>query len=178
MSIPAGAPVNKDTFREPPGLRRAFDEFRDRDRMILRGKVDQAIGQAMEMQAQLRRSEAEVARLSGRPVRPHVITDEVQSLKKQIAELNNRILVANQAFSAGRKQHDAALDKLRHDLEAARADAQRLEREKAELAEQLRVTAAELDRQRQLSFTAQNRARSGHDAPNGKSKRHSRSRRH
>jgi chromosome segregation ATPase len=145
--------------------------------MILRGKLDQAIAKSMEMQAQLRRSEAEVARLSGQPVRPHVITDEVQSLKKQLAELNNRILVANQAFSAGRKQHDAALDKLRRDLETARTEAQRFQREKAEVEEQLRVTAAELDRQRQLSFAAQNRPRSGHDGLSAKSKRHSRSRR-
>jgi len=177
QTIPDDAPVNKEIFREPPGLRRAFDEMRDRDRLTLRRKLGEAVTHSLEIQSQLRRSEAEVARLSGKPVRPQVISDEVQTLKKQLAELNNRILVANQAFSAGRQQHDTALERLRRDLEAARTELQLLQREKEELAQNLRVTTAELDRQRQLAATVPQRSRNGRKIQRSKAKRQARSRR-
>jgi len=177
LQIPDDAPVNKETFREPPGLRRAFDDLRDRDRLALRRKLDDAVAHSLEMQSQLHRSEAEVARLSGKPIRPNVISNEVQALKKQLGELNNRILVANQAFCAGRKQHDAALDRLRRDLETARTEIQRLQREKEDLANNLSATTAELDRQRKLAFTVQQRSRNGHETQRSKAKHQARARR-
>jgi chromosome segregation ATPase len=49
-------------------------------------------------------------------------------LRKQLAEMGEKFVLANQAFTAGRKQHDLALEKLRRDLELSREEVQVLQK--------------------------------------------------
>ena len=71
---------------------------------------------------------------------------ELESLRRQLAEISDKFTAANQAFMAGRKQQDTVIEHLRRELEHARGEAQSFKKKNEDLARQLQVSLQKLDK--------------------------------
>jgi DNA repair protein SbcC/Rad50 len=148
IEVPEVASINKDKFVEPSGLRRILNEVRDREWERMRRKLRAAKAQIGQLEQQLEDAKiaAADAEITAEPAR-----EESESLRRQLAEMNEKFALANQAFTAGRKQHEFALEKLRRDLELAREEVQTLQKKQDSPVHALRAANDELDKQRQTA---------------------------
>jgi chromosome segregation ATPase len=153
IEVPHADTINKDKFVEPPGLRRILNQVRDREWEHMRRKLRAAKAQINQLEAQLDEAKASLA-VAETSVAP--AAEEADSLRRQLGDVTEKFSLANQAFTAGRKQHDSALEKLRRDLELSREEVQVLQKRhdalrasNEDLEDQLKIGSAvgqEMDR--------------------------------
>lgn len=123
IEAPADVPaVNKEIFLEPPNLRRVLSEVRDREWEEMRRKLRDSQQKVRALEAGLANKVEHHSAPDAPHGGPHPASTEVESLQRQLAESHGRFVLANQAFSAGRKQHEMALDRLRRDFETTREE--------------------------------------------------------
>ncbi len=157
ISVPDAATVNKDKFIEPPGLRRILKEVQDREWEHMRRKLRAAKSQVTYLEKALKEAKetasAREAAVAATAAETAPALEEAEGLRKQLAEMTEKFAQANQAFTAGRKQHDFALEKLRRDLETTREELQVVQKKNDTPAQTLRTAQAELEKSRQQVAT-------------------------
>jgi chromosome segregation ATPase len=148
LEVPEGNEVNKDSFVEPPGLRRVLKQVRDREMEIIRRKFIGSKARVAELEAELHRAQSALAAEEAIPKFSADNGAELESLRKQLAEISDKFTAANQAFMAGRKQQDTVIEHLRRELEHARGEAQTFKKKNEDLARQLQVSLQKLENAR------------------------------
>ncbi len=151
IEIPHESVVNKEKFVEPPGLRRMLREVRDREWEHMRRKLRnfRARIEQLEKHLETAKTAAATAQETAGPA-----AAEAEELRKQLGEMGEKFVLANQAFTAGRKQHDMALEKLRRDLELSRDEVQVLQKKLDTPSQALRIAQEELAKQKHLAEEA------------------------
>jgi chromosome segregation ATPase len=139
IEVPRRPPLNKDLYDEPDGLRRVLREVRDREWETMRRKLHAIRNRAAELEGALRAAE-----LSGATAAGSRAAEEIESLRRQLAEAKDRLAQANVAFAAGRRQHAASVEQLERELAAERERTEALSGETAELRAAMETLRAEL----------------------------------
>ncbi len=119
IQVPESMVVNKDRLLEPPGLRRILKDVRDQEWERLRRKLVAAKARIAELETAAAAANATLAKKEAAEPSPL----EIENLRKQIADMSEKFVQANQAFTAGRKQYDVTLENLRKELDSAKEDA-------------------------------------------------------
>lgn len=141
LEIPSGDIVNKDKFVEPRGLRRVLKQVQDQEWEMLRRKLRAAKAHSAELEAELHRAQAALAERAAAPKPTDEKVREVETLRKQLAEMSDKLVHANQAFIAGQKQQEAVAESLRNELGAVREELEASRAKNAELLRTLKVAA-------------------------------------
>lgn len=139
FQVPDAGAVDKDKFVEPQGLRRVLKQVRDQEWEMLRRKLRAAKAHNAELEAELHRVQAALA--AAKPQEEKAT--EVESLRKQLAEVSEQFAQANQAFIAGRKQQDSVIEQLRRELGSAREETAALQKKNEELARLVQIAREE-----------------------------------
>ena len=159
LQVPEAAAVNKDSFVEPPGLRRVLREVRDREWEAFRRKLKAAHARVSELETELHRAQSALDAGATAPAPSDDKGKEIEQLRRQLAEVGDKFAMANQAFMAGRKQQDTVIEHLRRELETTRGESQGLRKKNEDLARQLQSAQQKLESSRASSVSSEELAR-------------------